>query len=234
MTEGASHQAEQANPLIGKNPDRMSAPSSLVQRTSPPGLHFEQTLWQNGIKHIGGIDEAGRGAWAGPILAGAVILPNDSQIRLTLAGVRDSKQMTPRQRERWAAEIKVAALAWAVGIVTAAEIDEIGILPANRLAMIRAIAGLSPSPEYHLFDFIHWKDCPYPGQRLVKGETQSLSIAAASVLAKTARDALMRELDGQFPGYEFGRHKGYGTKIHQAAIAKLGLSPIHRKSFKIT
>jgi len=202
--------------------------------TDTPGLQLEQALWQKGIKFIGGIDEAGRGAWAGPVMAGAVIFPNDPRLRLTLAGVRDSKQMTPRQRERWVLEIKSAALAWSVGVASAAEIDEIGILPANRLAMTRAIQGLSLTPEYHLFDFIHWKDCPYLGQRLVKGETQSLSIAAASVLAKTTRDALMRELDGQFPGYEFWRHKGYGTKIHQTAIAKLGLSPIHRKSFKIT
>jgi ribonuclease HII len=198
-----------------------------------PGLQLEQTLWQKGVQFIGGIDEAGRGAWAGPLMAGAVILPNNSQLRLTLAGVRDSKQMTPRQREHWALEIKSVALAWSVGTASAVEIDEIGILPANRLAMIRAIQGLSLTPEYHLFDFIHWKDCPYPGQRLVKGETQSLSIAAASVLAKTTRDALMRELDGQFPNYGFGRHKGYGTAIHQAAIAKFGLSPIHRKTFKI-
>lgn len=202
--------------------------------TDAPSLQFEQALWQKGIKFIGGIDEAGRGAWAGPVTAGAVILPNDTRLQLTLAGVRDSKQMTPRQRERWVLEIKSVALAWSVGTASAAEIDEIGILPANRLAMIRAIDGLTPSPEYHLFDFIHWKDCPYPGQRLVKGETQSLSIAAASVLAKTTRDADMRELDRQFPGYEFGRHKGYGTEIHRAAIAMLGLSPIHRKSFKIT
>jgi ribonuclease HII len=198
-----------------------------------PGLQLEQALWQKGVQFIGGIDEAGRGAWAGPVMAGAVILPNNPQLRLTLAGVRDSKQMTPRQRERWVLEIKSVALAWSVGTVSAAEIDEIGILPANRLAMKRAIDGLSLTPEYHLFDFIHWKDCPYPGQRLVKGETQSLSIAAASVLAKTTRDALMRELDGQFPGYEFGRHKGYGTVIHREAIARLGLSTIHRKTFKI-
>ena len=211
----------------------MSIPSNVVRRTSLPGLHIEQALWQKGIKFIGGIDEAGRGAWAGPVMAGAVIFPNDPRLQLTLSGVRDSKLMTPRQRERWALEIKSEALAWSVGTVSAAEIDEIGILPANRLAMTRAITGLPLTPEHHLFDFIHWKDCPYPGQRLVKGESQSLSIAAASVLAKTARDALMRELDGQFPGYEFGRHKGYGTAIHQAAIAKLGLSSIHRKSFKI-
>jgi ribonuclease HII len=201
--------------------------------TKTPGLHLEQALWHSGFKFIAGIDEAGRGAWAGPVVAGAVILPNDPRLGLTLDGVRDSKQMTPRQREHWVLEIKSAALAWSVGLASAAEIDEIGILPANRLAMSRAIDGLSLTPEYHLFDFIHWKDCPYVGEKLVKGETQSLSIAAASVLAKTTRDALMRELEAQFPGYEFARHKGYGTAIHRAAIARLGLASIHRQSFKI-
>lgn len=202
--------------------------------TDVPGLHLEQALWQRGFQFIGGIDEAGRGAWAGPIMAGAVILPRDAHIQLSLAGVRDSKQMTPIQREHWASQIKSFALAWAIGEVSAAEIDEIGILPANRLAMQRAIRNLNPAPDYYLFDFIHWKDCPYPGERLVRGETQSLSIAAASVVAKTGRDAIMRELDEQFPGYGFGRHKGYGTAIHQAAIQNLGLCGIHRKSFRIT
>jgi ribonuclease HII len=201
--------------------------------TDSPGLHLEQTLWKKKVRYVGGIDEAGRGAWAGPVMAGAVILPNDPQIQRNLIGVRDSKQMTPRQREYWAAEIKSAVLTWSIGAASAAEIDQIGILPANRLAMIRAIAGLALTPDYYLFDFIHWKDCPYPGERLIKGETQSLSIAAASVLAKTERDELMRRLDKQFPGYELWRHKGYGTAIHRAAIQKLGLAPIHRKSFKI-
>lgn len=198
-----------------------------------PGLHLEQALWKTGYKYIGGIDEAGRGAWAGPIMAGAVILPNDFNIQSNLSGVRDSKQMTPRQRERWALEIKSIALAWSIGEASATEIDEIGILPANRLAMLRAIEGLALIPNYYLFDFIHWKDCPFPSEKLIRGETQSLSIAAASVLAKTGRDALMRKLDEQFPGYEFWRHKGYGTVRHRAAIQRLGLAPIHRKSFKI-
>jgi ribonuclease HII len=121
-----------------------------------------------------------------------------------------------------------------VGIASAAEIDAIGILPATRAAMTRAIESLPLTPEHFLFDFIHWKDCPYPGEKLVKGETQSLSIAAASVLAKTARDAFMRELDAEYKEYSFARHKGYGTKIHQEAIARLGLSPIHRKSYHIS
>ncbi len=198
-----------------------------------PGIHLEQALWQQGIHIIGGIDEAGRGAWAGPVAAAAVVLPDDPQITLTLSGVRDSKQMTAPQREHWAEKIQSAALAWSVGMASAAEIDEIGILPATRTAMTRAIEGLALRPEHFLFDFIHWKDCPYPGEKLVKGESQSLSIAAASVLAKTARDRLMRELDSQYTAYGFARHKGYGTAFHQQAIQTHGLSSIHRSSFKI-
>ena len=201
--------------------------------TEQPGLHLEQALWENGLLKVCGVDEAGRGAWAGPLTAGAVILPCNTQTRHSLEGVRDSKQMTPKQRERWAVEIKALAVAWAVGEASAAEIDDIGILPANRLAMVRAIQGLSITPDYYLFDFIHWKTCPYPGQRLVKGESQSLSIAAASVLAKTSRDAVMRALDEQYPGYALGQHKGYGTSLHRAAIQQLGLAPIHRQSFNI-
>lgn len=198
-----------------------------------PGLHLEQALWQQGINHIGGIDEAGRGAWAGPVAAAAVILPNDPQIGLTLRGVRDSKQMTPRQRERWVLTIQSVALAWCVGTASATEIDEIGILPATRLAMTRAIEGLKLRPEHFLFDFIHWKNCPYAGEKLVKGESQSLSIAAASVLAKTTRDRLMRELDGDYAAYGFARHKGYGTALHREAIDTHGLCNAHRKTFKI-
>jgi ribonuclease HII len=196
-------------------------------------LTIEQALWQKGIKRIGGIDEAGRGAWAGPVSAAVVVLPNDPQIGFTLSGVRDSKQMTARQREHWAMEIKSAALAWSVGMASAAEIDAIGILPATRAAMTRAIQGLPLPPEHFLFDFIHWKNCPYPGEKLVKGESQSLSIAAASVLAKTARDTLMRELDTEYPYYGFTRHKGYGTLFHREAIRALGLCPIHRKTYRI-
>ena len=199
-----------------------------------PGLHLEQSLWQQGLSLIAGIDEAGRGAWAGPVMAAAVVLPEDPGIAATLRGVRDSKQMTPRQRERWAAEIKSVARAWAVGSASCVEIDEIGILPATRLAMTRAIEGLGVRPAHFLFDFIHWKDCPYPGEKLVRGESQSLSIAAASVLAKTSRDALMRELDAEYSAYGFARHKGYGTAFHQAAIREYGLCAVHRKTFRIT
>ncbi len=198
-----------------------------------PGLSLEQALWDKGFPLVGGVDEAGRGAWAGPIMAGAVILPNQNNIQNRLVGVRDSKKMTAAQREYWATEIKSVSVSWSIGSVSNLEIDQIGILPANRLAMQRAIEGLAALPQYFLFDFIHWKNCPYPGEKLIKGETQSLSIAAASVLAKTTRDAFMRNLDAQFPGYELGRHKGYGTAIHRSAILCLGLADIHRKSFRI-
>lgn len=199
-----------------------------------PSIHLEQALWQQNIQIIGGIDEAGRGAWAGPVAAAAVVLPNDPQISLTLSGVRDSKQMTAPQREHWALRVQSVAVAWCVGMASASEIDEIGILPATRLAMTRAIEGLAQRPQHFLFDFIHWKDCPYsPNEKLVKGESQSLSIAAASVLAKTARDALMRDLDAAYPAYSFARHKGYGTAAHREAIGQFGLCDIHRKTFKI-
>lgn len=202
--------------------------------TEIPGLQLEKALWKKGVRLVGGIDEAGRGAWAGPVMAGAVILPTGPCIQISLAGVRDSKKMTPKQRDYWVEAIKSCSLAWSVGQASAAEIDALGILPATRLAMQRAIQGLALAPEYCLFDFIHWKDCPFPGEKFIRGEALSLSIAAASVLAKTTRDAFLRELDEQVPGYGFGRHKGYGTALHRAAIHSLGLSDIHRKSFKIT
>jgi ribonuclease HII len=196
-----------------------------------PGLHLEQELWASGVKFIGGVDEAGRGALAGPVMAGVVILPNDSCLGLTLCGVRDSKQMTPRQRGVWALKIKETALVWAVGSASAGEIDEVGILPATRLAVLRAIQSLALMPEFLLMDYIHWPGLQNPHRMMPKGERQSLSIACASVLAKTERDSVMITLDGQYPGYGLARHKGYGTEIHRVAISSQGYSPIHRCTF---
>jgi len=198
-----------------------------------PPLRYEKELWALGFKYIGGIDEAGRGAWAGPVAAAVVVLPADAGIRRPLAGVRDSKRMTPLQRERAAPVIKAEALAWAVGFSSAEEIDSIGILPATRQAIMRAMEMLPLPPEYLLLDYIHWPGLANPHLALPKGESQSLSIAAASVLAKTARDSLMCDMDPQYPGYGFARHKGYGTKQHRAALKHLGHCPIHRKCFAI-
>lgn len=201
-----------------------------------PDLSFERRLWKSGIQYIAGLDEAGRGALAGPVAVGAVILPGSTSARLraALQGVRDSKQMTPREREEAAPHIRAAALAWAVGFASAAEIDTDGIVAATRLAALRAIEGLSIFPHYLLTDFrLELPELDLPQTALVKGDARCLSIAAASVLAKTARDALMREMDLQVPGYGLGRHKGYGTAEHVLALQCKGYSPIHRKSFSL-
>lgn len=196
-----------------------------------PDLSFELPLWQQGVSRVGGIDEAGRGSWAGPVAAAVVVLPPNLGLLEILHGVRDSKQMTPNQRQQWSLEIKRQAAGWGVGLASAAEIDALGILPATRLAACRALEALSVSPQYLLLDFIKLPTVNLPQQPLVKGDARVLSIACASVLAKTSRDALMIELDSQYPGYDFARHKGYGTACHQVALQQSGPSPIHRLSF---
>ena len=197
-----------------------------------PDLQFEYPLWESGQAFVAGLDEAGRGAWAGPVSAGAVVLPVNLEIQKHLSGVRDSKQMTPRQREHWAAEVKDFALAWQVGFSTQVEIDTMGIVPATRLAMLRALAGLTVRPQHLLIDALLLREVDLPQTALVKGDSRSLSIAAASVLAKVARDTLMIEMDGAYPGYGFGRHKGYGTRVHRVALDRLGPCQLHRRSFR--
>ena len=198
-----------------------------------PDLRFEKLLWHSGIKWVGGIDEAGRGAWGGPVSAAVVVLPNTRSLLRTLAGVRDSKQMTPLARESWTPRIKEAAAAWSVGFASNDEIDTMGIVPATRLAMVRALEELTISPEHLMLDYLRLPECNLPQTALVKGDQRSLSIAAASVLAKTARDAMMREMDSKYPGYGFMRHKGYGTPQHREALRRQGMCAIHRKTFAI-
>ncbi len=197
-----------------------------------PDLRFESALWASGLTRVAGIDEAGRGAWAGPVAAGAVILPPCKEIAQQLAGVRDSKQMTPAERAYWAEAIKERALAWGVGLASNQEIDRLGIVPANRLAMARALANLDTRAEHLLIDALRLPEIDLPQTALIKGDARSLSIAAASVLAKTARDALMVEMDTLYPAYGFARHKGYGTARHQAALKEAGPCEIHRFSFE--
>jgi len=201
--------------------------------TKTPPLRLEKELWALGFKYVGGIDEAGRGAWAGPVAAAVVVLPADAKVRRSLACVRDSKLMTPLQREHTAPIIKKEALAWGVGFSSSEEIDSAGILSSTRQAMMRAVEMLPELPEYLLLDHIHWPGLANPHLILPKGERHSLSIAAASVLAKTTRDALMRDLDIQYPGYGFARHKGYGTAQHRIALNQQGPCAIHRRSFAI-
>jgi ribonuclease HII len=199
-----------------------------------PDLCFEQPLWQAGLRHVCGVDEAGRGALAGPVAAGAVILPASEEILTTLHGVHDSKQMTPAEREIWADVIIQVVDAHAVGFASNEEIDTLGIVPATRLAMLRAIASLSPTSDHLLLDCIFLPEISIPQTSLIKGDCRSLSIAAASVLAKTARDAYMQRLDEQVPGYGLAGHKGYGTLAHRRAISQFGLSGVHRKSFHLS
>lgn len=199
-----------------------------------PDLFFEKKLWRGGLKHIAGLDEAGRGALAGPVAVGAVILPEGAHLLSTLRGVRDSKQMTPLEREAAAARIREVARVWGVGLASADEIDAHGIVYATRLAALRALEAMSLFPDYLLTDFrLELPQLDVSQSALVRGDASCLSIAAASVLAKTRRDALMRELDSHYPGYGLGKHKGYGTSAHRLALMRLGYSPIHRKTFSI-
>jgi len=200
-----------------------------------PNTFFESELWNSGLKYIAGLDEAGRGALAGPVSVGAVILPNDpTLLSSTLGGARDSKQLTPRMRESLAPRIREIALTWAVGFATAEEIDMQGIVRATRLAAIRALHQFDLNPQYLLTDFrLELPQLDISQTSLVKGDAHCLSIACASILAKTERDALMRELDAIHRGYGLAKHKGYGTQAHRSAMKRLGLSEIHRKTFRV-
>jgi len=206
----------------------------MMKRVHPDTL-FETELWDGGIQYIAGLDEAGRGALAGPVAVGAVVLPNDKTLlSSTLSGVNDSKQLSPQMRESLKPSIIEVALEWAVGFATPEEIDIQGIVRATRLAALRALHQFTITPQYLLTDFrLELPQIDIPQKSLVKGDARCLSIACASILAKTERDALMRELDSQYPGYGLAKHKGYGTLAHRSAMKRLGPSPIHRRSFKI-
>ena len=199
-----------------------------------PDLHFENSVWkETGISLIAGLDEAGRGALAGPVVAAAVILPLDSPLQLKqLAEVNDSKQLTAKKRDQLYTLIVANALSFGIGATPAAGIDQIGIIPATKQAMLAALEHLRPSAVYLLIDGrIRLKNIPLPQQSIIRGDGKSLSIAAASILAKVTRDRIMVALDSQYPGYGFARHKGYGTEFHRAAIDRFGPIPEHRMSF---
>ena len=192
-------------------------------------LRFETALWDGGVTRIAGVDEAGMSPLAGPVAAAAVILAPGTRI----AEVDDSKRLDAETRERLAPVIKQRAVAWAVAFAEVEEIDRINIYWAGLAAMRRAIAALAPAAEHLLIDGRKLRDVALPQQRIVGGDAKSLSIAAASILAKTARDAQMRELDAQFPGYGFAQHKGYPVQAHASALVKLGACPVHRRSFAL-
>lgn len=176
---------------------------------------------------IGGIDEAGRGPLCGPVVAACVILPKDVE----LLYLNDSKKLSEKRRELLFPEIKEKAVSFGVGIVENDVIDEINILNATKLAMKKAIDSMSVRPEQLLIDAVHLDDIDIPQVAIIKGDAASVSIAAASVIAKVTRDHIMLEYDKKYPEYGFAHHKGYGTKAHYEALKKYGLTPIHRKTF---
>lgn len=188
---------------------------------------FEISAREKGYKCICGIDEAGRGPLAGPVYAAAVILPEG----LVIEGLDDSKKLSEKKRDILFDIIKEKAAAFSIGTADAREIDEINILQATYLAMKRAVEGLPLSPDYALVDGNRMPPLGIPGETIVKGDSKSPSIAAASVLAKVSRDRYMYELDRELPEYQFARHKGYGTALHYEMIKKYGISDYHRLSF---
>lgn len=201
-------------------------------RIRQPSLDWETRLWKRGYRRVAGLDEAGRGAWAGPVVAAAVILPpDDGQLAGHLHGVCDSKLLSPARREALLEVISRHALAMGVGAVAPAAIDAMGIVAATRRAMALALRVLWPPPECLLIDYLRLPDVPLPQECMPKGDALVLSIAAASIVAKVSRDRFMAGLEGVFPGYGFARHKGYGTEEHQAALACQGPSAVHRMSF---
>jgi ribonuclease HII len=191
-------------------------------------LRFEIELWAQGFNLVAGVDEAGMAPLAGPVIAGACILPRDYKLR----GLNDSKQILDEAlRSELAKQIKADAIAWSVGRAEVEEIDTLNIYHAGLLAMRRAVEGLASKPDFVLVDARRIPYCTAPQRGIIKGDTLSASIAAASIIAKTTRDALMAEFDSVHPGYNFATHKGYPTPEHCRLLKELGAAPIHRRSF---
>lgn len=191
-------------------------------------LRYEKEVYEKGYKYIAGIDEVGRGPIAGPVVAAAVILPAG----YSLEGANDSKQLSVKMRERLVVRIKQDALAWAVCYIYPPYLDEINILNATKEAMKRSIQQLNVKPDYLLIDAVQLSDIHIEQRAIIKGDTLSLSIACASILAKVERDASMAAFDHIYPGYHFGKHKGYGTREHIENLFKKGPCNLHRKSFQ--
>ena len=191
-------------------------------------LRFELELWSEGFNMVAGVDEAGMAPLAGPVVAGAVILPKNYKLR----GLNDSKKiLDPEKRDELAVQIKQDAVCWSVGFAEVEEIDKINIYHAGLLAMQRAVEGLGAQPDYILVDARKIPNCQTPQRGIIRGDALSATIAAASIIAKTTRDAHMLELDGLYTGYGLASHKGYPTPEHCRALKELGALPIHRRSF---
>lgn len=190
-------------------------------------LEFEDAAKKRGYQHICGVDEAGRGPLAGPVCAAAVILPENTIIE----GVNDSKKLSEKKREALFDVIKNTAVAYCVAYASVEEIEELNILNATMLAMKRAVEGLEVPADYAMIDGNRLPDLSIDAEYIIKGDARSMSIASASILAKVSRDRLMYEYAKEYPQYAFDKHKGYGTKVHKAALLEYGPCPYHRMSF---
>lgn len=220
---------------LKKTPDRESLPHAI------PSLHFERAFWRDGFQCVAGLDEVGRGALAGPVIAAVVVFPavsdsvarrwTRSKLMHEIARANDSKLLTEATREDLYTPICEIALAFATGAASHQEIDELNILRASHLAMQRALAALPLAPHALLLDALVLPDVDLPQLGVIHGDALCLSIAAASIIAKVTRDRMMCELDIAYPGYHLTQNKGYGTPAHLAALRELGPSPIHRRSF---
>jgi ribonuclease HII len=213
----------------GTSSPRKTHPPSPAPHPSKVGTAFEEAVRAEGYQLIAGLDEVGRGALAGPVAAAAVILDPAEPLP---AGLNDSKKLTRLQRERISEELKATAVCYAVGLVSHEEIDRTNILIATRRAMCEALEKLCPGAEYLLIDALQLREVALPQRAIIAGDSCCASIAAASVIAKTYRDALMREYDQEYPHYGFARHVGYGTREHWAALKEHGACAIHRRTFR--
>lgn len=196
-----------------------------------PTLNLEKALWKSGYRCVAGLDEVGRGSFAGPVAVGAVVFPKDV---ILPEGIADSKLLTPKQREKLAEQIKNVAFAWSVAVISVPYINKLGIGQATQMAFRKALRLLSAQADYVLIDAFYIKHLSRKKQKPIKdGDKICASISAASIIAKVYRDDLMRKLHVKYPQYGFEKHKGYGTKEHRDAIKKHGLSKIHRRSFNL-
>jgi len=196
-----------------------------------PTLNIEKSLWNSGYTYVCGLDEVGRGCFAGPVCVGAVIFPKNCEL---LDGVADSKLLNPKQREKLAEQIKECAISWSVAEISVSTINKIGIGKATQMAFRKAVKLLDKKADFVLIDAFYIKHFNRKNQRPIKnGDKICASISAASIIAKVHRDQLMKKLSKKYPKYGFAKHKGYGTKFHQQAIKKYGLSKIHRTSFNL-
>jgi ribonuclease HII len=218
--------AKKASSSVDEPDSRVSLFADLT--VTEIGLDFERQAYDAGFRYIAGLDEVGRGCIAGPVVAAACILDIDKPFP---DGLDDSKKLRPEKREEIAAQLKSDCIAYSIGQVEADEIDRINILEATKNAMLLAIATLAPAADFLLIDALQLKHCALPQRAIIKGDSISASIAAASILAKTYRDALMRDYDVQFPAYGFAGHKGYGCRTHWDALNEHGPCGIHRLSF---